>query len=121
MERADPDAILSTRVLADGGLLALFVRTMALAGVRMRAVRQHEATMSRWRVIPAKDDLVVTEKDYTAQFECHNVDSGAMIKLQYTQDIGGQISDVILALRATAQVLLNAANADDDEPAAGLH
>jgi hypothetical protein len=71
--------------------------------------------MSRWRIIPATGDLIVTEKDYTAQFECHNVDSGAVIHLQYTQDIGGKIADVIHALTATARVLLNAANADEPE------
>ena len=72
--------------------------------------------MTRWRVIPSAADIVVREKDYTAQFECHNVDSGGVVKIELTQNIGEPVSDLIGALRAMAQTLLRAASGSD-EPA----
>lgn len=70
--------------------------------------------MSRWRVIPAAKDIVVREHDYTATFDCHNVDTGTALTIEFTQGIGGPVSDIIGALQATAEVMHRAASADTD-------
>jgi hypothetical protein len=79
--------------------------------------------MSRWRVIPAAKEIVVRERDYTAQFECHNVDTGTAVKIEYTQDIGGPVSDIIGAFMAVAEVMRRAAAAEEtnDEDSARMH
>lgn len=73
--------------------------------------------MSRWRIKAAEAKITETDKEYTAQFDAHNVDTGALIKVQFTQSKPGPVSDVIGALRAIAQLLWNAANLDDADDA----
>lgn len=65
--------------------------------------------LTKWKVVPAAADIIEREKDYTAQFEIHNMDTGAMIEVSFTQKKGGEISDVIGALSATARILYDAA------------
>jgi hypothetical protein len=80
--------------------------------------------MTRWRVIPSAADIVIRETDWSASFECHNVDSGAMVKVELTQTLKGPVTDLIGALQATAKVLHKAARvqeADEDEPPARMH
>ena len=68
--------------------------------------------MSRWRVVPSAAEIIVREKDWTAQFECHNLDVPAIVKIEITQQHGGPVTDLISALRALAQVLTKAALED---------
>jgi hypothetical protein len=69
--------------------------------------------MTRWKVVPAAKDIIVRETDWTAQFDCHNVDTGQLVKIEITQYLGGPVSDLIGALRATAHALVRAATQDD--------
>jgi hypothetical protein len=65
--------------------------------------------MSRWRVVPSTKDLAVRDTDYTASFECHNVDTGAVVKIEFTQDIGQPVQDLVDSLRALSQTFYRAA------------
>lgn len=69
--------------------------------------------MSRWKIVPAATDIIEREKDYTASFDAHNIDTGATVNIEFTQAKGGPVADLIEALRATAQRLLIAATGDD--------
>jgi hypothetical protein len=81
--------------------------------------------VSRWKVVPSAAEIVVREKDWSAQFECHNLESRAVVKVEITQMHGGPVTDLIGALRALAQVLTKAALKDDSpdetEPPARLN
>jgi hypothetical protein len=71
--------------------------------------------MSRWKVIPSAADIIVRDKDWTAQFECHNIGTGTAVKIELTQGHGGPVTDLIGALKALAQVLIKTATKTDDE------
>jgi hypothetical protein len=72
--------------------------------------------VSRWKVVPSAKDLIVREKDYVAAFECHNVDTGTAVHIEFNQQIGGPVADLIGALRALAKTLLLAASTDTPSP-----
>jgi hypothetical protein len=79
--------------------------------------------MSRWKIVPSAADIVVREKDWSAQFDCHNIDTGAIVKIEMTQNHGGPVTDLIASLKALAQVLVKTATMTDEdpEPSARMH
>jgi hypothetical protein len=70
--------------------------------------------VSRWRVVPGDAEIVERETDYTASFDAHNADTGAVVKVEFTQGKGGPVTDIINALRATAALLQAAALGETD-------
>jgi hypothetical protein len=71
--------------------------------------------MSRWKIVPSARDIVVREHDWTAEFDCHNLGTDMVVKIEMTQQHGGPVTDLIGALKALAQVLVKAAANDYDE------
>lgn len=70
--------------------------------------------MSRWKITPGI--LIEGEKNYTAGFACRNIETDAVVHIEFTQTIPGPASDLVGALRALAQTLLIAASGDDNKP-----
>lgn len=76
--------------------------------------------MTRWKVVPIGETLLETKTHYTGQFECHNMDTGEMIRIEFTQKKGQPIADAIGGLQALAKVLYNVAT-EDETPRARMH
>lgn len=77
--------------------------------------------MGRWRVVPTAKELVETGTHYTAEFEAHNCDSGEVVRIEYTQRKGTDISDAIEGLRALSVLLYDAATGETDPSAEKLN
>ena len=64
----------------------------------------------RWRI--TNPQLDERDKDFTASFTCTNADTDQTVIVTVTQVKGHPASDLIYALRATAQMLAQAARDD---------
>lgn len=69
--------------------------------------------MTKWHVhSPTLDE---SDKDFTAGFTCTNGETGKVVLVKITQQRGTVVSDMVGALRASAELLRQAAN-DTLEP-----
>jgi hypothetical protein len=87
------------------------VRILVRADARavLRILVAQFATMTRWKVVPIGETLLETETHYTGQFDIHNMDSGEVVRVEYTQRKNKPISDAIGSLQALARCLYDAA------------
>jgi len=64
--------------------------------------------MTKWHVhSPALDER---ENDFTASFTCTNGETGKVVRVTITQERGNPAADLIGGLRATAELLRQAAS-----------
>lgn len=70
--------------------------------------------MTKWHIRTA--DLTERDKDYDANFTCTNGETGQTVLVQFTQQKGGPVSDIVGALRSVAHLLVNVSNDDKLEP-----
>jgi len=71
-------------------------------------------TVTRWKIDSTAFEE--REKDYTATFTCHNMDTGKSVDLTLRQDKSCPVGDLIGACKALAQLFVQAATIDDDGP-----
>jgi len=70
--------------------------------------------MSRWKI--ENVGLNEREHNYTATFNCTNVDTNGVVTLTLTQQKGEPASDLVGALRALAQLMVKASGSDENLP-----
>jgi hypothetical protein len=70
--------------------------------------------VTRWKVIPIGETLLETDTHYTGQFEILNMDSGEVVRVDYTQKKGNPISDAIGSLQVLARCLYDAATEEEE-------
>jgi hypothetical protein len=70
--------------------------------------------MARWKIEPT--GLDVREHDYSAGFDCINLDYERSVHVTVTQTIGHPASDLVNALCAVAKLLVKVSKSDDELP-----
>jgi hypothetical protein len=76
--------------------------------------------MTRWKI--DSTTLDEREKDYSAGFTCHNMDTGKTVDITLRQDAGCPASDLIQALAALAQLLMKVNDEETTpDPGSKLH